>query len=128
VRQGLSAGIEFEVTAGDTAQALLSGALEVLGTPRLVAWLEAATCAAVRDALDAGQTTVGTRVAVDHLAPSPVGAAVRVTATLVGVDGRMLTFDVAAVDIATGDRIARGTISRAVVDVERFLARVRSTS
>lgn len=124
VREGLTADIEFVVTAEDTARSLRSGDLEVLATPRLVAWLEAATCAAVRDEFDAGQTTVGTRVVVEHRAASPVGSSVRVSATLVRVEGRMLTFEAVATDRTTGAALGEGTITRAIVDVERFLARL----
>ena len=48
---GDSATLEFTVTEDDTAVALGSGDLPVLATPRLLAWCEAATCAAVEAAL-----------------------------------------------------------------------------
>lgn len=121
---GLEATLEFPVTEHDTAEALLSGDLAVLGTPRLVAWLEAATCAAISDRLAEGQTSVGTRVSVDHRAASPVGAVVLVSATLTGVDGRALTFTVTATDRTSGAVLGEGEIARAVVDRERFLARL----
>ncbi len=121
---GLTASLEFPVTGQDTAEALGSGDLPVLGTPRLLAWLEAATCAAVAESLPAGRTSVGTRVAVEHAAASVVGAIVTVQATLSAVDGRRLTFQVVATDSASGRVLGRGEITRAVVDRESFLARV----
>ena len=120
MQPGLSATLRFPVTAADTARALLSGDVEVLATPRLLAWLEAATCAAVRDALDADRTTVGTHVELDHGAPSPVGDTVAVTATLTAVAGRRLTFEVSARDEATGRSLGSGVVIRAVVDRCRF--------
>jgi len=76
----LSAGLKGEarlvVGNEDTARSLRSGDVEVLGTPRLVALLEEATVDAVDGCLDAGSTTVGMRVQVDHLQPTPVGAEV----------------------------------------------------
>ena len=51
----------FEVTDQDTAVAVGSGSLPVLGTPRLLAWLEAATCASLVPLLPEGSTSVGTR-------------------------------------------------------------------
>ena len=66
------ATLTFTVGPDDTALAVGSGSLEVLGTPRLLAWLEAATCAALE--LADGETSVGTRVELEHQAPSPVGA------------------------------------------------------
>ena len=64
----LTATLSFTVTDADTALAVGSGDLPVLGTPRLLAWCEAATCAAV-EAVDGRGRLVGqgevTRVAVD---------------------------------------------------------------
>ncbi|MDQ1292311.1 MAG: fluoroacetyl-CoA thioesterase, partial [Actinomycetota bacterium] len=88
----------FTVAAEDTAEALGSGDLPVLGTPRLLAWCEAATCVAARTALQPGQTTVGSRIALLHLRPTPLGEAVTVHATPLGADGRMLRFEVRATD------------------------------
>ena len=118
---GLSATVELTVTPADTAQALGSGDVPVLGTPRVVALAEEATVAAVAPALKAGETTVGTRVELDHLAPTLVGATVVAQALLAQVDGRRLTFDVSV--SAAGPVIARGRVSRVVVERERFLAR-----
>ncbi len=114
----------FVVGPDDTARAVGSGALDVLGTPRLLAWCESATCIAVADALPAGSTSVGTRIRLDHVAASPVGAAVDVVATVSAVEGRTVTFDVEARDAADGRVVGAGTVTRAVVDIETFLARV----
>ena len=83
------------MTDADTAAALGSGSLPVLGTPRLLAWCEAATCAAIDPTLPAGSTSVGTRVELEHRAASPVGAEVQVTASASYVDGRLHRFTVA---------------------------------
>lgn len=121
---GQSAHLEFEVTEADTARAVGSGDLRVLGTPRLLAWCEAATCAAVADSLDEGSTTVGTRVALEHLAASAVGERVRVEASVAHRDGRLLRFAVAASHLSDGKVVASGEVTRVVVDRERFLERV----
>lgn len=119
---GLTAALEFPVTEQDTARAPRSGDLPVLGTPRLLAWLEAATCAAIEESLTAGRTSVGTRVDVEHRAASPVGAVVVAAATLIRLEGRVLTFDVVASDRQSGKVLGEGVITRVVVDRERFLA------
>ena len=124
MQKGLTATIQFAVTDKDTAEVLLSGDLPVLGTPRLLAWLEAAACAAIRDSLPPGQTSVGTRVTLDHRAASPVGALVSALATVTHVDGRLLKFEVVATDAHSGVVLGHGEITRVVVDRERFLARV----
>jgi fluoroacetyl-CoA thioesterase len=79
---GSSATLSFDVTEDDTASALGSGDVPALATPRLLAWCEAATCAAVATQLDDGSTSVGTRVQLEHLSATPVGGHLGVTATL----------------------------------------------
>jgi fluoroacetyl-CoA thioesterase len=123
---GQTTTLQFDVTEADTAAAVGSGDLPVLGTPRLLAWCEAATCAAVADSLDPGSTTVGTRVSFEHLAASPVGEQVEVTASIAYVDGRLVRFSVAASHVADGKVVGTGEVTRVVVDRERFLARVSS--
>ena len=119
------ATLTFRVTDDDTALAVGSGSLPVLGTPRLLAWLEAATCAALDPVLTDGQTSVGTRVQLEHLAASPVGASVEVSASSAYVDGRLHRFTVSARDLSSGKVIAAGEITRVVVDAERFMSRIR---
>ncbi len=123
VQPGAQGRVGHTVSPQDTARALGSGDLDVLATPRLLAWCEAATVAALADSLDAGQASVGTRVELTHQRASRVGAAVVVRADLVHVDGRLLRFDVAAED-AEGVLLAHGAVTRVVVDRERFLGRL----
>ncbi|HKC27022.1 MAG TPA: hotdog domain-containing protein [Jatrophihabitans sp.] len=85
---GAHARRQHVVTDHDTATALGSGDVPVLATPRLLAWAEAATIAALAGRIDDGATSVGTHVVMAHLAASPVGAAVTVTAEVVAVSGR----------------------------------------
>ena len=114
----------FTVSEADTAIVLGSGDVAVLGTPRLLAWAEAATIAALDDALGDGETSVGARFELDHMAASPVGAQVSARAELVVVEGRALVFDV---DLFHDDgaMVGRGRVSRVVVSRDRFLARSR---
>ena len=123
---GARADLTFTVTADDTAAALGSGTVPVLATPRVVAWAEAATVAAVDGLLDAGSTTVGTHVGLDHLAPTPIGATVRAEAFLEAVDGRRLRFAVSIRDERA--EVASGQVTRAVVDIERFLGSMPGSS
>lgn len=118
VESGMEGSAQMEVGDGDTAIALGSGDVPVLATPRLVALCEEATLAAVAGRLAPGQTTVGSRVELDHLRPTAPGAAVVARARVTGVRGRRITFEVAAAD-DSGD-VARGTVVRAIVDRARF--------
>lgn len=118
---GLTAQVELTVTDADTAQAIGSGDVPVLGTPRVLALAEAATVAATASRLPTGATTVGTRVELEHTAPSPVGARVVASVTLAKVDGRRLLFEVR---VTSGDQpVAEGRIERALVDRQQFLAK-----
>lgn len=117
---GAAASVSLTVAEGDTAPAARSGDVPVLATPRLLALCEEATVAAVASLLEEGETTVGSRVELEHLAPSPPGAVVDATAVLTGLDGPRLTFSVVARQ--AGRLVARGKIERVVVDRARFLA------
>jgi fluoroacetyl-CoA thioesterase len=124
MQTGHQATLEFTVTDDDTAAALGSGDLPVLGTPRLLAWAEAVTCAAVEGSLEDGQTSVGSRVQLDHLGASPVGATLRVTATVRHLDGRLVRFEVVAEHASDEKVVGHGEVTRVVVQRDRFLSRV----
>ena len=123
LRAGLHARVEHDVTAQDTAIALGSGDIDVLATPRLLAWCEAATVAALAPAVPPERTSVGTRIEIEHLLPTPVGGHVLAEAVVVHADGRSVRCHVRAED-AQGRLVATGTVTRVVVDRDRFAGRV----
>ena len=118
-----TATLTFPVTDEDTAATLGSGDLPVLGTPRLLAWCEAATCAAIANEMGDEQTSVGSRVTLEHRAASAVDEEVRVTATVTHRDGRLLRFEVVAVD-SRDQLVGHGEVTRVVVDRARFMSRL----
>ncbi len=111
------------VDVSDTAVEVGSGDVPVLATPRLIGWFEAATVAALAGALADTDTSVGTRVEVDHVAPSPVGVNVAVQAEVATVDGPAVRFEVVARH-PDGTVVARGRITRVIVDRARFVGRL----
>lgn len=124
----LAATLTFTVSDDDTAAAVGSGSLPVLATPRVLAWCEAATCAALHPTLSDGSTSVGTRIALEHLGASPVGQVVEVTASTSYVDGRLHRFTVAVLHVggpSAGKVVASGEVTRVVVDTATFLSRLR---
>ena len=123
VETGVHASAELTVTVADTAKALGSGDVDVLGSPRLIALCEQAACLAVADQLKPGETTVGLRVEFTHLAPTKVGSVVRAEATLERVDGRRMLFTVSATD-ACG-LVGAGKMQRVIVDRHDFLDKAR---
>jgi predicted thioesterase len=116
---GLTGRASIRVAQADTAVTLRSGDVPVLATPRLVGLCEEACVQAIRGAVAPGLTTVGMRVQFDHLAPTGVGSSVTAEATLERVEGRRLTFTVAASD--AGGLVGAGKLTRVVVEVEPFL-------
>jgi fluoroacetyl-CoA thioesterase len=120
---GLSARIELTVTDADTAQALRSGTVPVLATPRLMALCEEASCKAIEGHLPESCTSVGKRMQFDHLVPVGVGGVVWAEATLDRIDGRRLVFTLSVSESA--GLVAAGKLIRVIVDREAFLTNVR---
>ena len=118
---GLKGHVETTVTDQDLACALGSGDVTVLGTPRMIALAEAATVQAIASALAPGQTSVGTRVNVRHLAASPLGRSIKAIAELSEVDGKTLQFRIEVHD--DFGLVADGIVERVVVECARFVDR-----
>ncbi len=121
---GLTGEIETVVTEADTADRWGSGLVPVLGTPALVGLMEGAAVQALVGHLPPGQTSVGGRIDVRHLAPTPVGMHIRAHAELLEVEGRRLVFRVEAWDEV--EQIGESTHERFVVDEGRFVARAKA--
>jgi fluoroacetyl-CoA thioesterase len=122
LRVELTGTASIAVDEAQTAIHVGSGCVAVLATPVMIALMEAAAVDCCEHMLDAGHTSVGIRIAVDHVAPTPVGRTVTATAELVEIKGRRLLFRVSAED---GQRsIGAGEHTRAVVDIEAFRARL----
>ena len=123
MRPGLAAALELLVTDQDTAVAARSGDVPVLATPRILALCEEACCSAVAGGLGEGETTVGMRSQLDHVAPVRVGSTVRAEVTLEKVEGRRLTFTVSVSD--DSGLVAAGRVTRVVVRRDEFLEKAR---
>jgi len=118
----LSASREFTVDRERTIDFMGEDA-RVYATPMLVRDIEV-TC---RDLLAAhvepGEDSVGTRIEIDHLAPTLLGMKVRIAAKAVEIKGRAVVFEIEATD--GKDTICRGRHSRFVVDVEQTKKRLK---
>jgi fluoroacetyl-CoA thioesterase len=123
IPSGVEASVLRIVEPADTALSIGSGDVPVLATPRVVALCEEAAVKAVREWLEPAQTSVGTQIALDHIAPTAVGRRVRARAVLERADGKTLSFAIEASD-GVGV-VARGTHSRVIVDRERFVKGAR---
>lgn len=120
--EGLEKELEYVVTDNDTAKRVGSGTLEVLATPRLIAWLENASMSLVEDKLGEGETTVGTKIYASHMAATPVGMKVKVVAKVVKVDGKRILFEICAYD--EKEKILDGIHERRTITVAKFAERV----
>lgn len=122
LNKGKTATVTTTVTDKNTAKAVGSGNLDVFATPMMIALMEQAACECLADALEPGQSSVGTQINVAHKAATPLGAKVTATATIENIDGRKISFMVTAHDGT--NEIGNGTHERFLVDVARFMTKL----
>ena len=97
-------------------------AARVYATPMLVRDLEIACRELLLAHLDPSEDSVGTRVEIDHLAPTLLGMAVELRVRVAAVDGRAVSFEIEGHDPV--ERICRAKHTRFVVDVARTAQRL----
>ena len=101
----------------------MGDSLRVYGTPELIRDVEF-TCVDLLDAhLDDGENSVGTRIAIDHMAATPMGMWVDITVTVKEVNGRLLTIEVVCADAV--DAVAKVDHQRFVIDVDKTAQRIK---
>lgn len=122
IQKGMTREETFQVAEEHTAIHVGSGGSRVLATPWMIAFMERAAHRLLAENLPAGESSVGVLVDVRHLAPTPIGAAVRVQVEIVTLDGAQVTFSVQAWDQA--EKIGEGRHQRVVINEARFLRRV----
>jgi fluoroacetyl-CoA thioesterase len=98
----------------------------VLATPVMIMIMENAALNAIKPYLDAGESALGTRVDVRHLAATPVGRRVKGEAEVTKVDGRRIEFTIQATDGT--EVIGAGSHERMVIDLRKFSERLQSKS
>lgn len=118
---GLKGRAETVVSDTNTAQAACSGALPVFGTPFMCALMEEASWKSIVPHLEAGQSTVGTKLNISHDSATPVGMKVWAESEITEVDGKRLVLKVTAYDEM--GLIGQGTHERFIISDDRFLAK-----
>ncbi|MBQ0005526.1 MAG: thioesterase family protein [Clostridiales bacterium] len=104
-----------------TAAAMGSGTLEVLSTPYMIAIMEGTCQGSVKEYLEEGQATVGTKVCVSHLAAVGLGKEVTCESEIVEIDRRKLVF---SVKVMHEDKlIGEGTHERFIIDTTKFMSK-----
>ena len=116
---GMKGYAETVVTSENTAANLCSGALNVFATPAMIALIEETCWKMVQPELEEGSGTVGTKVNINHTAPSIIGKTVRCEATLTEIDRRKLTFEVICKD--NDGVVGWGIHERFIIDNARFM-------
>jgi len=124
LKPGLTGAAHTQVTGSNVAKEMGSGDVEVFATPAMVALMEEAAIESIKPCLKAGETSVGVRIDVSHLAATPIAMKIRAEATLEKVDGRRLFFHVAAYD--DKEKIGEGNHERVIVQRDRFLAKAQA--
>ncbi len=114
----------FTVENKDTAKSIGSGGFKVLATPSLVIWAENLAYNLLNQFLEEGQSSVGIYFQIDHLAPTAVGDKVELEVEIKEQHKRIVTFDFKA--SASGSEIAHGVHKRAIVEEEKFLAKLNN--
>ena len=124
VTVGMKAKAEAVVNDQNTAITAGSGTLPVFATPWMCALMEQAAQTSLQPYLNEGESSVGTRLSIDHLSATPVGLKVWAESEVTAVDGRKICLDVAAYDEA--GLIGKGTHERFIIAAERFLAKAEA--
>jgi fluoroacetyl-CoA thioesterase len=123
LRPGLSRVNRIEVDR-DRTIGFMGEEGRVYGTPYLVRDIEMTCRQLILDHGDAGEDSVGTDIAIKHLAPTLLGMIVEITATVTAVEGRKVNFNVSAKDNI--EQICSGTHGRFVVDVGKTIERLKT--
>lgn len=123
LKLGLSHTSTTTVNNSNTARTYGSGGLDVFATPAMIGLMENAAMTAVENDLPEGSSTVGAHISTSHVKPSKLGETIKATAVLEEIDGRKLTFKVSACD--DEGIIGEGTHIRYIVDIERFMAKLK---
>jgi fluoroacetyl-CoA thioesterase len=96
----------------------------VLATPVMIMVIENAALYAIKPYFDAGESALGTRVDVRHLAATPLGRRVTAEATVTHVNGRRIEFSIRATE---GDEeIGTGTHERVVGQLSKLAERMKA--
>ena len=119
---GLTGRAEMIVGEGDLVRQLGNIDVDVLATPRLVQLMEAATVQTIQEFIPPEQLSLGTRVKIRHLSPTPLGMKVIAHALLKEINGNRLFFLIDAYDEV--EKVAEGEHERVLVSKERFLQKV----
>ncbi|ARM74893.1 thioesterase family protein [Acidianus manzaensis] len=113
---------EFVVKPENSASYVSSGAVNVLSTPSMIAFMEDVSFNLLQKKLKEGLTSVGFHIDVKHLAPAPIGSKIIVKSKIISEEGKKVTFKVEA--YYNEKKIGEGIHERVIVNEKEFMKRV----
>lgn len=113
----------FRVENHHSAKEMGSGDLDVLSTPSLIAFMENVAKEQTAEHLEAGETTVGIELNVEHLKATAIGSSIQVRGELIKQKKAILSYTIEAYE--EGELIGKGTHKRAIVQAEKFMKRLK---
>ncbi len=122
IHPGMVREDSFDITPENSAIHLGSGSARVLATPWMIAFMERVSHRLLMCCLPEGYSSVGTHLDVRHLAPTPVGASIRVRSEVVSLEGSRIYFSIEAWD--KFEKIGEGQHERVIIEEARFWRRV----
>jgi fluoroacetyl-CoA thioesterase len=122
IHPGMTREDSFPVTIENSAIHIGSGSSRVLATPWMIAFMERVSHRLLTCCLPEGYSSVGTHLDVRHLAPTPVGAAIKVRAEVLSLNENRVQFSIEVWDEL--EKVGEGKHERVIIDEARFLRRV----
>jgi predicted thioesterase len=122
IHPGMTREDTFPITLENSAIHIGSGSSRVLATPWMITFMERVSHRLLTCCLPEGFSSVGTHLDVRHLAPTPIGATIRVKVEVLSIDGIQVYFSIEAWD--DQEKIGEGKHERVIIDEARFLKRV----
>ncbi len=121
IQEGIKRTESVKVVPENTAKMVGSGLAEVFATPAMLGLMEKTAALSVQEFLEEGQSTVGIKVDISHVAATPVGMTVTCESELISVEGRKLTFRLKCYD--EKEEVGSGTHERFIVYADKFQAK-----
>jgi fluoroacetyl-CoA thioesterase len=122
IHPGMTREDSFPIATENSAIHIGSGSSRVLATPWMIAFMERVSHRLLTCCLPEGFSSVGTHLDVRHLAPTPVGATIKVRAEVLSLDENRVQFTIEVWDEL--EKIGEGKHERVIIDEARFLRRV----
>ena len=127
MKPSLAAGVRrterVQVDRGRTI-GFLGEEMRVYSTPSMVGDVEHASLRLIQEHLDEGESSLGIRIAVDHLAPTPLGEWVEIRLEVTSLEGRKVRIEAEVRDAL--DLVGRAEHLRFVIDVNKHQERLKS--